>query len=79
MDELAKFSIHPYDVEASVMGKQEGMELILRFGDGFTQSTRCYFSETALHDHEEVRRFFKQSARACQMAMIADYYRMTKP
>jgi hypothetical protein len=78
--ELEKCHIHPYDIEPSVIEKESGLQLILRFGEGFMQSdTRDFTWEEIERQAESINEFFKEAGERCKKVLIADYYKMMKP
>lgn len=80
VSELEKFHIHPYDVAASVVEADHGLEVTLRFGEDFKHAACCFFTnETLQPPYEEIKTFFRQSTESCQRALVADYYKMMKP
>lgn len=76
---FASFNIHSYDVHGTVLKKENGLEVKLRFAANFFQEATAHFSfEQALNPDEEVTQFFKETAEKCKSQLIADYYKMIK-
>lgn len=80
LTELKTLHIHSFDVQASIIEKEKDAEIILRFGDDFSQSMSETFSYEAIQRiNEEVISFFKEATEKSQQAIVADYYKMMKP
>jgi hypothetical protein len=80
LEQFATYHLHPYDVKASVTARNEGFVIILRYGEGLTQSKQQFFAneELALLS-AELMQFYGEVAQLCQKTLIADYYKMIKP
>lgn len=77
--ELETIHIHPYDVRVNGIKKENGMELIIRFGDGYAHMKSELFSFEAIEKLDEcITEFIKQVGEECKQTMIADYYKMLK-
>jgi methylase of polypeptide subunit release factors len=71
--------IHSYDVQASVVKKEDGMDVTLRFSSDFSQFVSAFFSsEQAENPDKEVIQFFEETAEKCKSILIANYYKMIK-
>jgi hypothetical protein len=78
--ELEKLHIHPYDYQATVVEKENGLEVILRFGEGFIQSETQLTTYQAIEKGSpEINDFIKTVGESCKKALIADYFKMMKP
>ena len=77
--ELEKLHIHPYDIEAFGAKKEDGVEVILKYGESFSHVRTQYFTNTAINEKATViSQFFKETGDDCQKVLIADYYKMMK-
>ncbi|KWZ78736.1 hypothetical protein [Heyndrickxia coagulans] len=71
--------IHLYDADPAGVEKENGIEVVLRYGDRFQHETRKCFSFSDIENKApEVAEFFKQAAESCKEVLIADYYKMMK-
>ncbi|MDF2856833.1 MAG: hypothetical protein K0Q87_2684 [Neobacillus sp.] len=76
---FSTFNIHPYDVQGTVLKKENGFDLTLRFSANFSQSETTHISlEQAANPDEAVLRFFEEAAEKCKSMLISDYYKMIK-
>jgi hypothetical protein len=76
---FSTFNIHPFDVQGTVLKKDNGFDLTLRFSANFSQSESTYISlEQAVNPDEAVIRFFEETAEKCKTMLISDYYKMIK-
>ena len=77
--ELEKYNVHPNDIQAKAIEKNDGLEVTVLFGEGFNQSKAQFFTNDAIEtDYESIQRFAYDIAEACREVMIADYYKMMK-
>lgn len=76
---FSSFNIHAYDVHGTVMKKDDGLDVTLRFSTNFFQEVTTHFSlEQALNPDDKVEQFFKETAETCKSQLISDYYKMIK-
>lgn len=76
---LEEGNIHPYDIQASSVEKEDGLQVFIQYGDNFTQSKSAYFSYQSIEKlDKEIETFIKEIAEACKQTMIADYFKMMK-
>lgn len=79
ISELEKYHIHLNDIQANVIKKEDGLEVIVLFGENFNQSkSRFFTNETVENQYEDIQRFAYDIAEACREVMIADYFKMMK-
>jgi hypothetical protein len=72
--------IHPYEIHATVIKNENGMDVCLRFSADYSQSITNHFdNEQVMQPDEEVNLFFQNAANQCKALLIADYYKMMKP
>ncbi|MBP2258534.1 hypothetical protein [Virgibacillus alimentarius] len=77
--ELEKMNIHSYDIEANVIEEDSGLQVIVRFGEGFTQERSQLFSyDTVTALDKDIDTFIKSIGEDCKQIMIADYFKMMK-
>lgn len=56
---LNERNIHAYDVNAGIVYKENGADIILHFGEEYQISTSCYFPyDTLEQHHDELITFF---------------------
>jgi hypothetical protein len=80
LEQFALDHLHPYDVKASVIPEEGGYLFLLRYGEGWTQGKQQYFANDLLGILPmELTNYFKETAKACKKALIADYFKMVKP
>jgi hypothetical protein len=80
IESFSAFHIHPYDVQAVLLKKENGYDVTIRFSSDFSQVVTAHFSyEQAAHPDEEVTRFFENAANQCRSVLMAEYYKMIKP
>ena len=79
VDTFSAYHIHPYDVHATAIKREDGLEVSLTFSSDFSQSvTKHFTNEQAIHPDEEVIQFFQEAADQCKSILIANYYKMMK-
>jgi hypothetical protein len=79
METFSAFHIHPYEVQATLLKKENGYDVTIRFSSDFSQVVTAHFSyEQASHPDEEVNRFFENAANQCRSVLMAEYYKMIK-
>lgn len=77
--ELELYNIHLNDIQANVVKKDEGLHVIVLFGENFTQSKSHFFSSAKDDVNEiEMKQFAHKIAEACREIMVADYFKMMK-
>ncbi|QHS22470.1 hypothetical protein GWK91_05670 [Virgibacillus sp. MSP4-1] len=80
ISELGKFHIHSFDVQAKAIEKDDGMEIILHFGESFSQQLSKNFTSKQIENTgHEIKEFIRESAEKMKEIMIADYFKMIKP
>lgn len=80
LEQFSRFHLHPYDVKASVMAQEGGFLIVLRYGEGLTQSKQQFFKFEALASISEgLTHYYEEVAQLCKKTLIADYYKMIKP
>jgi hypothetical protein len=76
---FSQHNIHSYDVHSTVIKKELGYEVSLRFSANFAEKISSFFTnEQAAQPDEEVTQFFNETAKKCKSQLIADYYKMIK-
>lgn len=79
VDKLKEQHIHAYDIQASAVKKENGFEVFIRFGEGFTQKQSQYFTYEAIEKTDQaITNFVEGIGKACKEIMIADYFKMMK-
>jgi hypothetical protein len=77
--ELEKFHIHSYDYQANMVEKRDGYEIILRFGEGFTQTLSQFFKYEVIEEKgQDLLDFIQLSGESCKNILVADYFKMMK-
>lgn len=80
METLAQLHIHPFDVKADAVRDENGLRLVIRYGDGFNQTDSRFFTNESLKRMDgEVIAFFNDIKDACQKAMKTDYFSTMNP
>lgn len=80
MEEIfSAYHIHPYDVQATILKNEDGLNVTLMFSTDFSQAlTKLFsFAQASLPD-EEANQFFTEAAEKCKSSLIADYYKLMK-
>jgi hypothetical protein len=79
VDVFSAHHIHPYDIYGSVVKKENGFDVTLRFSQSFSQfvTTFVTFDQARIPD-EGIISFFKETAEKCKNQLISDYYKMIK-
>ncbi|WHY83868.1 hypothetical protein QNH39_14350 [Neobacillus novalis] len=76
---FSTLNIHTFDIHGTVVKREDGYEVTLRFSPSFSQSATTKVSfEQAIKPDEEVVRFFEETAEKCKSELISDYYKMIK-
>ncbi|MDP4084849.1 MAG: hypothetical protein Q8934_09570 [Bacillota bacterium] len=77
--ELEKRHIHAYDYQAMVIEQDNGIDLILQFGENFSKSESHYFTNEMIEkESNELLDFIQAVGESCKNIMIADYFKMMK-
>lgn len=80
LTELSLKNIHPYDIKASGISDKDGIQVKLRYGDGFKQLKTVFFKQEDTERTQEVATdFFQNVGEEIKKVMIADYFKMMKP
>lgn len=75
-----EYHIQPYDVQAEAVKKDTGFQVILRFGEQFTENQEQFFSFEAVSEKsDQVKEFVQTAGDACKQVLIEDYYRIMAP
>lgn len=79
IETFSRYNIHPYDAQGAVIKKEEGIEIVLKFSNGFSKTVQTHISaDQAKNPDDEVTLFFERAADECKNQLIADYYKMIK-
>jgi hypothetical protein len=75
------YHIHSFDVQIDAEEKEEGIHIILRFGEYFTHSEEHFCSSDSLEkdNDKELDEFIDKTGEECKQVLIDDYYRMMTP
>lgn len=77
---LDEVQIHPYDVDASAVKQRKEVQIILQYGDKYTQTDHLTVTDAvATKPNDETERFFQEAAERIKKQLIADYFKMVKP
>jgi len=80
ISEFEKYNIHSYDLLINGIKKDQGMEIILRFGETFSRKKSKLFSDQVIKGQaDELRKFIENATEACKKAMIDDYFERMAP
>jgi len=72
-----QFNIHPYDIRYEGIEKEDGVLVILRYGEDYIQMIEYFFTFAEIDEEgEELTEFVEETGEICQEVMIADYYKM---
>ncbi|MFC3040630.1 hypothetical protein ACFOGI_10265 [Virgibacillus xinjiangensis] len=75
-----QFHIHSYDIQLEGIQEENGILVILQYGEGFTHVEEEVFSMDEIEQEgEDLQDFVQRTGEACREVMIADYYKMVKP
>lgn len=76
---LDESNIHPYDIQASTIKTDAGLQVFIQYGENFKQSQSQLFSYESIERLDnEVHEFVTEIAASCKETMIADYFKMMK-
>ncbi|MDM5155640.1 hypothetical protein QUF88_18155 [Bacillus sp. DX1.1] len=74
-----KYHIHPFDIQGTILKKENGYDVILKFSQSFSHAATTFVGfEQAMHPGEEVIHFFEETAKRCKTQLMQDYYKMIK-
>lgn len=78
--DLEKYNIHLNDIQANAVKKDDGLDVIILFGESFNQFKSHFFTYDEIDSNDvKVSQFINEVAEACKDIMIADYFKMMKP
>lgn len=78
--EFKDYNIHSYDLLVNGIKEENGLRLILRFGENFTRKkTRLFTSRVLEKQKDELTDFIKAAAEYCKKVMIDDYFEKMAP
>lgn len=79
MEAFSNYNLHPYDAEATITQKEDGMDLSIRLGGSLTDLATIHISpKQAEEPDEEVISFFENAAEECKNLLIKNYFNMIK-
>ncbi|SET17288.1 hypothetical protein SAMN05216389_106161 [Oceanobacillus limi] len=76
----ANYHIHSYDIQASGIKKKDGIHIILRFGEQFTNKEERFFLNKQVESlGDELREFVESTGETCKQVLIDDYFKTMAP
>lgn len=80
IEELEKHNIHSYDIEMNANKDENGIQIILLYGEKFNYEKERYFSyQTIETDKSEIIKFANETGEDCKEIMIKEYFKMMRP
>lgn|SRR5690625_2329474 len=80
ISEVKDYNIHSYDLLVNGIKKENGMQIILRFGENFAREQTKLLSLKVLEEKgDELTNFIRSTAETCKKAMIDDYFDKMAP
>lgn len=74
------FHIQPYDVQLEGNNKDEGIKLIVRFGENFNHSSEQFFSNEQLENEKlALKDFIAKTGGQCIQVLKDDYFNKMTP
>jgi hypothetical protein len=72
-----KFNIHPFDIQLEGIEREDGIQVLLHYGEGFANQMDTFFPYSAIApESDELKEFTVSAGETCKEAMVADYYKM---
>ncbi|EEM58309.1 MULTISPECIES: hypothetical protein [Bacillus cereus group] len=79
LEVFEKYHIHPFDIQGTIVKKENGYNVIIRFSQSFSHTATIFVNfEQATHPDEEMIHFFEETAKQCRSQLVKDYYKMIK-
>lgn len=74
-------NIHSYDLKMDAIPKQDGITIIVRFGETFSHHKEQYFTFDQLEEGicDELKEFVTDLGEACTKVLIDDYFKIYAP
>lgn len=74
-----RYHIHSYDLQANGLKKEDGLHVIIRFGEHYNHEKEKYISNEALENDKKLDPFIKEVGEACKQVLIDDYFKKMTP
>ncbi|WP_026700641.1 hypothetical protein [Salibacterium aidingense] len=77
--ELDAYHIQPYDIQANAVEYENGLKLILYYGEQFPHAEEKFASFEEWHEwSKDLSAFMESTAQTLKQTMAADYFKMMK-
>ncbi|WP_188205551.1 hypothetical protein [Alkalibacillus aidingensis] len=75
-----QYHIHSYDIQANAIKKENGIHILIYFGEHFTHKEDAFFTYEQINQiSDEIKEFIEKTGEACKQVLIDDYYKMMAP
>ncbi|QHS21446.1 hypothetical protein GWK91_00050 [Virgibacillus sp. MSP4-1] len=74
-----QYRIHSYDLQLHAIQQEDGIQVLLLFGDNFDHQKKQYFSQEELEDNQALSTFIEEVGEECKKVMIDDYFNRMAP
>ncbi|MFD1848513.1 hypothetical protein [Oceanobacillus bengalensis] len=74
-----KYHIHSYDLQVTGIKQEEGIKVVLRFGEHFNNEKEQFFSYESLEDDKALDTFIDEAGETCKQVLIDDYFKKMAP
>lgn len=77
--ELESFHVHAYDIQANAVEKDSGYQIMIHYGEGFSQLESQFFFYKSINNLDEsITEYIGTIGEKCKQVMVADYFKMMK-
>ncbi|WP_033829488.1 hypothetical protein [Bacillus andreraoultii] len=74
------FNIQPYDFQADGIKNEDGIQIIIMFGENFTHRMEQYFTNHSItKQNDDLKEFLTKVGEKCIQVLKDDYFKMMTP
>lgn len=76
----SKFHIQPYDFQVDGIKQEDGIQIIIMFGENFTHRMEQFFTNHSINQqNDDLKEFLTKVGEKCIQVLKDDYFRMMTP
>ncbi|GGA81650.1 hypothetical protein [Ornithinibacillus halotolerans] len=74
------YNIHSYDLQMDAEQKEDGLQVIIRYGETFSHKQANFFTHEQIDNlSNEILDFVNKTGEACTEVLIDDYFKIYAP
>jgi hypothetical protein len=74
-----KYHIHSYDLQADAILKENGIHILLRYGEHYNNEKDQFLTHEMLENKKVLETFVEEVGEVCKQVMIDDYFNKMTP